>query len=180
MAGVVIGAFANALIMILLASARPELAQSALWWMMGSVAEAGWGAVRWLAVYAAVACLLLAWIAPQIDALSQGEETAASLGVEVDRATWQVFVLASLLAAATVAAAGLVGFVGLVVPHIARAFGVRRHRELLFASAIVGASLLIGADIIARTVRPPRELPLGAVTALIGVPYFLLRLRRTR
>jgi iron complex transport system permease protein len=70
--------------------------------------------------------------------------------------------------------------VGLVVPHIVRAFGIRRHRELVFASALAGAVLLVAADTIARTIVPPRELPLGAVTALVGVPYFLVRLGRTR
>jgi iron complex transport system permease protein len=180
MAGVVVGAFANAVIMVLLASAAPDVAQSALWWMMGSVSDADWYTVSWLALYLSAGVLLVAWFAPEIDALSLGEETAAALGVDTDRATWRIFLFASLLAAATVAAAGLVGFVGLVVPHLARAFGMRRHRELLFASALAGAALLIGADIVARTVMPPRELPLGAVTALIGVPYFLMRLRRIR
>ena len=180
MAGVVVGAFGNALIMVLLAGTSPERAQSALWWMMGSVSEADWATVLLLAAYLSVAFLSLAWFAPEIDALALGEDAAASLGVNIDRATWRIFFFASLLAAATVAAAGLVGFVGLVVPHLARAFGIRRHRHLLFASAVAGAALLVGADIVARTVRSPRELPLGAVTALIGVPYFLTRLRMTR
>ena len=176
MAGVVVGAFGNAVIMVLLASAAPDLAQSALWWMMGSVSDSDWGTVAWLAIYLGVGTVALVWFAPDIDALSLGEESAAALGVDIDRATWRVFILASLLASATVAAAGLIGFVGLVVPHLARAFGIRRYRELMFASAVAGAVLLIGADIVARTARPPRELPLGAVTALIGVPYFLVRL----
>jgi iron complex transport system permease protein len=89
-----------------------------------------------------------------------------------------VFVVASLLAAATVAAAGLIGFVGLVVPHIVRASGVRKHRSLLVGSALVGATLVVLADLLARVLRPPAELPVGAVTALIGVPFFLAELRR--
>jgi iron complex transport system permease protein len=180
MAGVVVGAFGNAVVMVLLAGSTPDLARSALWWMMGSVSEADWGVVRWLAAYIAGGLILLSWFAPEIDALALGEETAASLGVDTSRATWRAFLLASMLAAATVAAAGLVGFVGLVVPHIARAFGVRGHRQLLLASALAGAALLVGADLLARTATAPRELPLGAVTALIGVPYFLFRLRRSR
>jgi iron complex transport system permease protein len=86
--------------------------------------------------------------------------------------------LAALLAAITVAGAGLVGFVGLVVPALARALGARRAREVLVASAVVGAALVVAADLVARTVRAPSELPLGAVTALVGVPFFLLQLRR--
>ena len=107
-----------------------------------------------------------------------GDEAAAALGVDVNRATRRIFLVASWLAAATVAAAGLVGFVGLVVPNVARALGARRHRTMLLVAAVYGAALMIGADLVARTVRSPADLPLGAVTALIGVPFFLLRLRR--
>jgi len=86
--------------------------------------------------------------------------------------------VASWLAAATVASAGLIGFVGLVVPNIVRALGARQHRPMLLMSALYGAVLLVAADLLARTVRAPADLPLGAVTALVGVPFFLLRLRR--
>src|SRR6185369_415753 len=113
----------------------------------------------------------------EIDVLALGEEAAAGLGLNVDTAIRRVFFVASLLAAATVSAAGLIGFVGLVVPHLVRAAGVRRHRELLVGSAIAGATLVVAADLLARVLRPPSELPLGAVTALIGVPFFLAKLR---
>src|SRR4029078_4998028 len=116
----------------------------------------------------------------QIDILALGEDAAAGLGVDVDRATRNVVVWASLIAAATVAAAGLVGFVGLVVPHIVRAAGIRHHRSLVLGSAIVGATLVVLADLLGRILRPPAELPLGAVTALVGVPFFLIKLRRLR
>jgi iron complex transport system permease protein len=89
-----------------------------------------------------------------------------------------VYLVSALLAAATVAAAGLVGFVGLMIPHIVRAPAGRHHRAVVLASALAGAALLIAADVAARTVRAPAELPLGAVTALAGVPFFLARLRR--
>jgi iron complex transport system permease protein len=121
---------------------------------------------------------LLIVIANQIDVLALGEESAAGLGLDVDRAIQRVFILSSLIAAATVAAAGLIGFVGLVVPHLVRAGGVRRSRPLLVGSAIVGATLVVLADLLGRILRPPAELPLGAVTALIGVPFFLSKLRR--
>ena len=91
-----------------------------------------------------------------------------------------VFIVSSLIAAATVAAAGLVGFVGLVVPHIVRAAGVRQHRSLVVGSGIAGATLVVLADLLGRILRPPAELPLGAVTALVGVPFFLIKLRRLR
>jgi iron complex transport system permease protein len=178
MAGVIIGAFANAVIMVVLANAPPNTVRGAVWWMMGSVADAAWVQIRWLAAYVVVGAIALFALARDIDVLALGEEPAAGLGLDVDRSARRVYLASSLLAAATVAAAGLIGFVGLMVPHIVRAFGVRRHRPLLAGSALVGAALLIGADLVARTAMPPAELPLGAVTALLGVPFFLTRIRR--
>ncbi len=178
MAGVVVGAFSNAAILVALADAPPDRLRGALWWMMGSAADATWSGVARLALVLVVLGGLLVWWARELDVLSMGDESAAALGVDVDRATPRIFLVASWLAAATVAAAGLVGFVGLVVPNIARALGARRHRGMLLVSAIYGAGLVIAADLAARTVRAPAELPLGAVTALIGVPFFLARMRR--
>ena len=178
MSGVIIGAFANAAIMIVLADAPPNTVRGALWWMMGSVADATWSRVAWLAAYGVLAATFLVWYARDIDALALGEEPAAALGVDVERSARRIFLLSSLLAAATVAAAGLVGFVGLVVPHLLRAAGVRRHRPLLLGSALAGSSLVVAADLAARIARPPAELPLGAVTAILGVPFFLAQLRR--
>jgi iron complex transport system permease protein len=180
MAGVVVGAFANAVIMIALASAPADSVRNALWWMMGSVAGATWGQVGWFAAYGVVSGSVLLLIAPEIDVLALGDDAAASLGVDVDRAGRRAYVLASLLAAATVAAAGLVGFVGLVVPHLVRVRAGSRHRSVIAAAGLAGASLLIVADLVARTLRAPSELPLGAVTALAGVPFFLFQLRRFR
>jgi iron complex transport system permease protein len=178
MAGVVVGAFANAAIMVALASAPADTVRGAVWWMMGSVADANWPGIAWLAAYITVGGgLLLLW-APEIDALALGDEAAAAIGVDVDRASRRIFLAAATVAAATVAAAGLVGFVGLVVPHIARSGGARASRPILGASALVGAALVLAADIAARTVRAPADLPLGAITALVGVPFFLSRLRR--
>jgi iron complex transport system permease protein len=178
MAGVVVGAFANAAIMVALANAPPNALRSAVWWMMGSVADASWAGIAILSGYVLVAGSLLFLLGRQIDVLALGEEAAAGLGLDVDRAIRSVFLTASLLAAATVSAAGLVGFVGLVVPHLVRGMGEHRHRPLLVGSALVGASLVVIADVLGRVLRPPAELPLGAVTALIGVPFFLAKLRR--
>jgi len=180
MAGVVVGAFANAAIMVMLANAESNTVRNALWWMMGSVADATRMQIAILFVYVAAGGCALVLLGRQIDILALGEDAAAGLGVDVDRAMRNVFVVASLIAAATVAAAGLVGFVGLVVPHIVRAAGVRHHRSLVAGSAIVGGTLVVLADLLGRILRPPAELPLGAVTALVGVPFFLIKLRRLR
>lgn len=177
-AGVIVGAFANAAIMVALANASPNNIRGALWWMMGSAVDATWSRAGWLAVSLLVAGGALVYFAREIDVLSLGEDAAASLGVDVERAGRRAFLISALIAAATVAAAGLIGFVGLVVPHIARAMGLRAHRPLILASALVAATLVVAADLAARTVDAPTELPLGAITALLGVPFFLIQLRR--
>lgn len=179
MAGVVIGAFANAAIMIALANAPPNTIRGALWWMMGSAGDATWQGVTVLAISVFAGGAALVYLARDIDVLALGEEPAAALGVDVDRAARTIYLLSALLAAATVAAAGLVGFVGLIVPHLVRSAGLRRHRPLLLGTALVGATLVVAADLAARTLRPPAELPLGAVTAILGVPFFLAQLRKT-
>jgi len=178
MAGVVVGAFANAVILVALADSPPDRIRGALWWMMGSTADATWGAVA----RTGAALLLLGGIlvvrARELDVLSLGEDPAVALGADVDRAARRTFLVASWLAASTVAVIGLIGFVGLVVPNLARALGAHRHRPMLVVSALYGGVLLVAADIVARSVRAPIELPLGAVTALVGVPFFLARLRK--
>jgi iron complex transport system permease protein len=178
MGGVVVGAFANAAIMILLANEPASTVRGALWWMMGSVSDANMANVAILAVYLAAGGAALVFWGRELDVLTLGDEAAAGLGVDVDAAMRRIFLAASLLAAATVAGAGLVGFVGLVVPHLARMIGARRHRPMLIASALIGGTLVVLSDIVARTLMPPGELPLGAVTAVLGVPFFLARLRR--
>jgi iron complex transport system permease protein len=178
MAGVVVGAFANAAIMVALADADASMVRGALWWMMGSAADASWSQVRVLAVYVLVGVGTLLVLARAIDVLALGEDTAAGMGLDVGRVSLGVYVAGALLAAGTVAAAGLVGFVGLLVPHLVRMAGARTHRTIITAAALAGAALVVMADLIARVARPPAELPLGAVTAMLGVPFFLARLRR--
>ncbi len=178
MAGVIVGAFANAVIIVALADLPAEKVRGALWWMMGSVGDASWSAVARAAVVITPLALWLVWRARDLDVIALGAEPAVALGVDVERTGRRLFLVGSWLAAATVASAGLIGFVGLVVPNIARAMGASRHRTMLLMSALYGAVLLVAADLVARTVRSPLELPLGAVTALIGVPFFLARLRR--
>ncbi len=178
MAGVVIGAFANAVIMIVLANVPADTIRGALWWMMGSVADASLRSVGALAIYVAIGVGYLYLRGPAVDVLTLGEESAAALGVDVDRLTQRIFLASALLAAASVAAAGLVGFVGLIVPHIVRGAGLSRQRPIILGAALVGATLVIASDLVARVALRPTELPLGAVTAILGVPFFLFQLRR--
>ena len=166
--------------MIALANAPANTIRGALLLMRGSVWDSSWNGVASLAVYIVLGGGALIYWAREIDILSLGDEPAAALGVNVESATRRIYLLAALLAGATVAAAGLIGFVGLIVPHIVRASGIRKHRPLIIGSAVIGGSLVVAADLIARTIRPPGELPLGAVTAVLGVPFFLAQLRGAR
>ena len=177
MAGVVVGAFANAAILVVLAGAPANAVRDALCWMMGSLSGATWEAAAWLTAFVVAAGAALWALAREIDVLSLGGDAAAALGVDVERATRRVFLVAAVLAAATVSAAGLIGFVGLVIPAIVRALGARSTRSTMVAAAVGGAALVVAADVVARTVQAPAELPLGAVTALVGVPFFLARMR---
>ena len=177
MAGVIVGAFCTAAIMVALATAPEGTVRGALWWMMGSLSDATWADVRWVGAYVALGGALLLWLGRDLDVLALGEEPAAALGLDVDRVTRRSFLIAALVAAATVAGAGLIGFVGLVVPSLVRTLGITRVRPALALAAGVGGALVVLADAVARRVVTPAELPLGAVTALLGVPFFVWRLR---
>ena len=178
LSGVVVAAFFNALILLLLTFSDIESFRSAVFWMMGSHAGATWGNVLVLLGYVAPAAIVLAALARPLDLLALGEQTAAYLGTHVERTKLVAYALASLLAAAAVAVSGVIGFVGLVVPHIARMLWGSSHRTLLPNAALLGASFLVLADLLARLVARPVELPIGVVTAFLGVPFFVWLLRQ--
>ena len=149
--------------------------------LVGSIVPLPWAAIGSVAAFVAAGLVLLFLLAHRLNLLAFGEETAGHLGLDVERTTWQVVISASLVTAAAVSFAGLVGFVGLIVPHAARAALGPDHRVLVPASALGGAAFLVLADAGARTVAAPVELPVGVVTALLGCPLFLaLFLRRLR
>jgi iron complex transport system permease protein len=178
LAGVVAGAFFNAVIMLALTFASSDSFRSAMFWMMGSFAGATWRGDAALAIAAAPALLVLMLLARSLNLLAVGEETAAYLGTNVERTKVVAFAVASLLTAASVAASGVVGFVGLVVPHVVRMVWGSDHRFLLPASVLLGAAFVVLADALARAAAAPTELPVGVVTAFVGVPFFVWLLRR--
>lgn len=179
LAGVVVGAFANAIILLFLTFSDADSFRAAVFWMMGSLSGATWPRVVLLAVPLLVCGLALFGLARALDALSIGEPTALALGVPVERVKYLAFGLASLLAAIAVSVSGVIGFVGLIVPHAIRLVWGSAHRHLLPGAALLGATFLVLADAAARTLAAPMELPIGALTALIGVPLFVLLLRRS-
>ncbi|HEX3927805.1 MAG TPA: iron ABC transporter permease [Gemmatimonadales bacterium] len=179
LAGVVVGAFASAVTTALLAVSDPFTFYSATIWLFGGFGRASWSATWHFAAVAAVPLLLLWWLARALDLLALGETTAATLGIDVDRTRRLVVVAASVLTAATVAAAGVIGFVGLVVPHALRPIVGPLHRGLLPAVFLAGGAFTVLADMAARTIVRPAELPVGVITAIVGVPIFAVLLRRT-
>jgi iron complex transport system permease protein len=178
LAGVVAGAFFNACIMLILTFARTETFRAAIFWMMGSFAGATWRSIGALALAAVPALAILMALARPLNLLSIGEETAAYLGVRTERVKLIAYGTASLLTAASVAASGVIGFVGLVIPHVARMLWGADHRFLIPASVLMGATFVVLADAAARTAAAPTELPIGVVTAFVGVPFFIWLLRR--
>jgi iron complex transport system permease protein len=178
LAGVVVGAFANAGIFLILSVADVNAYRSATGWMMGSLSGVTWSGDAALAAQLVPGLLVLLFLARPLNAMAIGEDTAAYLGVSVERTKWLAYGAASLLAAASVATAGVVGFVGLIIPHMIRLVWGSDHRVLIPASALLGATFLMLADVAARAIAAPSELPLGAVTAVIGVPVFVALLRR--
>ena len=173
--GVIVAAGCGALVALMLALAPDQTLRGMLFWMMGdlALAETPWGALALLFT----ALLFLMPFARDLGLLARGELAARSLGVPVARLRLLIYVLASLLTATAVTIAGCIGFIGLIVPHLVR-LGMRAtagndQRLLLPASALAGGALLLAADTLARTVMAPQQLPVGVLTALLGVPVFL-------
>ena len=178
LAGVVYNAFAGALIMCVNAIADFYQAQGILFWLMGNLATQSYRLVGTIGVYTLVGVGWLLLQTRQLNVLSLGEEGALQLGVDVDRTRRATFLGASFLVGAVVSVSGMIGFVGLIVPHVMRLMLGADHRLLLPASLLAGATFLVWADTIARTALGVVEIPVGVVTALCGGPFFVYLLKR--
>jgi len=179
LAGVVVAAFFSAIITLILSVSTAQTVQSAVLWMMGSLASATWRSVGLAAAYTIPTALLLLSFARPLNLMAIGEETAAYLGADVEQVKRIALLIAALLTAAGVAVAGVIGFVGLVVPHTVRLLIGSDHRALLPLSFLAGGAFLTFADLVARMALAPIEIPIGVITAFVGVPFFLLLLRRS-
>lgn len=180
LAGVAVGYALQALTSFLIfASDSAEGARSVMFWLLGSLALAEWG--QPLAVAAVVVCLtvaLLTAVGRRLDALAIGDETALTLGVHPERFRSVLLLVVALCVAVVVSAAGSIGFVGLVVPHLARRAVGAAHAHAVPVAALMGAVLLVWADVLARVVLAPQEIPIGIITAVLGAPFLLLLVRR--
>jgi iron complex transport system permease protein len=149
-------------------------------WLLGRLSTAGWHDVRLLLPYAATTIVVIMLLRRELDVLSVGDEEAASLGLHPQRSRYLLVIAASLATAAAVAVSGLIGFVGVIVPHTVRLLAGPSYRAILPLSMLFGAAFLTLADVAARTLSSPAELPIGVVTALLGAPFFVVVLRTNR
>jgi ABC-type Fe3+-siderophore transport system permease subunit len=153
--------------------------RNAFLWLLGGFGSASWQSLGVFLAYAVLPLGVIGLSARSLDLLALGEEPAHHLGADVHRTRRIVYLCTALLTAASVATCGIIGFVGLVVPHAVRTIARPLHRSLLPLVFVVGGSFLVLSDVVSRTVVRPLELPVGVITALVGVPLFALLLRRT-
>ncbi|WP_418791836.1 FecCD family ABC transporter permease [Phosphitispora sp. TUW77] len=179
LAGIAVSAFLSAVVSLLTYFAGEKLDQ-VVFWMMGGISGASWSRIVAMLPYVIAGFSLVFFYAKELNVMLLGEETARNLGVNTERVKKILLAAASLLVAGAVSTTGIIGFVGLVVPHFIRIAAGPDHRILLPASALLGANLLIAADTLARNIIAPAELPVGIITALVGAPMFLYLLKKRK
>jgi iron complex transport system permease protein len=177
LAGVIIGSFLSALIMFFISVSQKEELHTIIFWLMGDFSFSNARAIFIIFPYIFLGIFLLYFRSRQFNLILSGEENAVQLGVDVERLKLISYLSASLLTAASVSVCGLIGFVGLIIPHSVRLIFGPDHRLLIPASAFIGASFLIASDTVARTLLAPTELPVGVITAAFGGPFFIYLLR---
>lgn len=179
LAGVIVGLFCNAMVFIFFSIFYQE-SFSILYYLLGTLTEGDMTRIAISGTIVAAGLTTTWFMSRELNILTQGEDNAFHLGVEVETTKRLLFIMASTMVAGAVAVAGMIGFVGLVVPHMMRIIVGPDHRVLIPASALGGAIFLLIADALARTLLPPLEIPVGALTALVGSPYFVYLLRKKR
>jgi iron complex transport system permease protein len=180
LSGLVLNAFFSAIILISFGLSRQSDLTLALRWMMGTLSVATWMNVILVTVLVVLTLIVLAFVANDLRLLAFGEEDAKARGVDVERVKLIGFGAASVVTGAAVAVSGIIGFVGLLVPHLIRLIWRRDFRFLLPLTALGGATLVVAADLVSRSIVTTTELPVGAFTAVLGVPFFISLLRRAR
>jgi iron complex transport system permease protein len=173
LAGVILNAIFSALIMFITSIMEPNRSYGMTTWLMGSITSPTYGGLVGLSVYLFVGLFLLFSQMRVLNILALGEDSARTLGVDTERAKRLIFLLSALVTGAVVSVSGMIGFIGMVIPHAVRLAIGADHRLLLPASALVGGTFLMGADAVARTLLSPAEIPVGIITALAGGPFFV-------
>ncbi len=176
--GVVLSALFESVTSFLIFKGNPQATQSVLFWLLGSFGNANWTQLPIPAAVLVVAIVYLVTQARPLNALAMGAEPAASLGVDVQRLRRNLFVVTSLMVGVAVAVSGVIGFVGLVVPHIVRLLVGSDHRRVLPVGVLFGATFMVVGDLLARTIVSPQEMPIGVITAFLGAPTLIVLIRR--
>jgi len=179
LAGVAVSSFATSLTSYLMLRSTGELRQ-AISWLLGGVSLSSWNVILVLVPYLAIGLTILAFSGHALNLLQFGDDQAVQMGLDVKRAKIIIIVAASFVTAAAVSFAGIIGFVGLIIPHVMRMWWGADYRRIIPLSILGGASALLLADILSRVVIAPQELPLGIITALAGAPFFLWVLQRAK
>jgi iron complex transport system permease protein len=176
--GVVLSALFESTTSFLIFRGNPQATQSVLFWLLGSFGNASWQQLPIPAIALVVAMVYLLALGRSLNALAMGAEPAASLGVDVHRLRRNLFIVTSLMVGVAVAVSGVIGFVGLVVPHIVRLVVGSDHRRVLPVGVLFGAAFMVVGDLLARTIVAPQEMPIGVITAFIGAPVLIVLIRR--
>ncbi|SJZ36093.1 FecCD family ABC transporter permease [Selenihalanaerobacter shriftii] len=179
LAGVAMGSFLSAIVSLLMVF-NDENMHQIVYWIMGSLASKGWADVKMVWIYVLVGYIIVHILAKDLNIMLLGEEAAQSLGIEVEKMKRIILIVGALLAGAAVAGSGVIGFIGLIIPHIVRLLVGPDHRILIPSSALVGAIFLILTDTLARTVIAPTEIPVGIITSLLGGPFFIYLLNQKK
>jgi iron complex transport system permease protein len=178
LSGVVLSALFESVTSFLIFKGNPQATQAVLFWLLGSFGNANWTQLPIPAVALVLAIVYLVVQGRSLNALALGAESATSLGVDVRRLHRNLFVVTSLMVGVAVAVSGIIGFVGLVVPHIVRLLVGSDHRRVLPVGVLFGAAFMVIGDLLARTIVAPQEMPIGVITAFIGAPTLIVLLRR--
>jgi iron complex transport system permease protein len=179
LAGVAVAAFLTAL-QTFVQERHQDTIRRVYSWILGRLGTAGWSEVRLILPYAIVTAIVLLLYRRTLDVLSVGEEEATTLGINARRSRLVIVIAASLGTAAAVSVSGLIGFVGIIVPHTVRLLAGASNRVILPLSMLFGGAFLVLADLIARTAFSPAEIPIGVITAFFGAPFFVIVLRTSR
>ena len=180
LSGIAVGLFLYAVVSFLKITASLENLQNVVFWLMGSFSAATWADVRMVILPIAAGVLVLCFMARELDIFQFGEETATYLGMDTETVKRVLLIACALVTGASVAVSGIIGFVGLIVPHLVRMLIGPRHRYLLPCSALCGAVFLVCCDTLSRLVSQPSEIPIGIITAFVGAPYFVLLLKKRK
>ena len=180
LSGVVVSAVLGSILMFIVSNSTAQNMHSVVWWLLGNLQIFDWTLLWVVGGVATIGLAVTFFMARALNLMTLGDESAAHLGLHVERTRGILFLVGSLMTGATVAACGLIGFVGLIVPHIMRLIVGPDHRRLIPATVLAGAAFMVMADTFARTVLAPVEIPVGVVTAFLGGPFFLFLLRRRK